>query len=51
MNSAKKCVLVWLAMVFHLGAACALQVTDDRGVVVSFDKPPQRIVSLLPSLT
>ena len=50
-NISKKCALVWLAMVFPLGAACALQVTDDRGVVVSFDKPPQRIVSLLPSLT
>ena len=33
------------------GAALALQVTDDRGVVVEFDKAPQRIVSLLPSLT
>jgi iron complex transport system substrate-binding protein len=33
------------------GAAHALQVTDDRGVVVNFDKSPQRIVSLLPSLT
>ncbi len=39
-----------LAMVLS-GAAQALQVTDDRGTVVSFDKPPQRIVSLLPSLT
>ncbi len=29
----------------------ALDVTDDRGVVVHFDKTPQRIVSLLPSLT
>lgn len=33
------------------GAAHALQVTDDRGVLVTFDKTPQRIVSLLPSLT
>lgn len=33
------------------GASHALQVTDDRGVVVTFDKTPQRIVSLLPSLT
>ncbi len=33
------------------GAAQALQVTDDRGVSVTFDQPPQRIVSLLPSLT
>ena len=31
--------------------AQALQVTDDRGTPVSFDKTPQRIVSLLPSLT
>lgn len=31
-------------------AQAALQITDDNGVVVSFDRPPQRIVSLLPSL-
>ncbi|MES2384287.1 MAG: helical backbone metal receptor [Pseudomonadota bacterium] len=31
--------------------AHALQVTDDRGVSVSFTQSPQRIVSLLPSLT
>ena len=34
-----------------VGTAHALQLTDDRGVIVVFDKPPQRIVSLLPSLT
>jgi iron complex transport system substrate-binding protein len=34
-----------------LSPAQALQVTDDRGITVSFDKTPQRIVSLLPSLT
>ncbi|MDO9196600.1 MAG: hypothetical protein Q7U79_08935, partial [Rhodoferax sp.] len=33
------------------GAAQALQVTDERGVTVTFAQPPQRIVSLLPSLT
>ncbi len=33
------------------GPARALQVTDDRGAVVTFAKSPQRIVSLLPSLT
>ncbi|UUZ66045.1 helical backbone metal receptor [Polaromonas sp. P1-6] len=33
------------------GAAQVLQVTDDRGVTVSFAQTPQRIVSLLPSLT
>ncbi|MEO8121188.1 MAG: helical backbone metal receptor [Rhodoferax sp.] len=32
-------------------AAQALQVTDDRGVTVNFAQTPQRIVSLLPSLT
>lgn len=31
--------------------ASGLQVTDDRGVVVSLPQSPQRIVSLLPSLT
>lgn len=41
-------VLVWLVF---LQTAHAYQVTDDRGVQVSFDKPPLRIVSLLPSLT
>ena len=34
-----------------LSPAQALQVTDDRGITVRFDKTPQRIVSLLPSLT
>ena len=32
-------------------AAQALQVTDDRGIVVTFAQSPQRIVSILPSLT
>lgn len=31
-------------------AQAALQITDDNGVVVSFERAPQRIVSLLPSL-
>jgi len=34
-----------------LPSAHALQVTDDRGVVVTLAQPPQRIVSLLPALT
>lgn len=33
------------------GAAQAFQVVDDRGVTVTFAQSPQRIVSLLPSLT
>lgn len=46
----------WLSAVALLcwaGAlhAAGLQVTDDRGVVVSLPQSPQRIVSLLPSLT
>lgn len=40
-------LLGWLAMV----PAHALQLLDDRGVTVSFAQTPQRIVSLLPSLT
>ncbi len=31
-------------------AQAALQITDDAGVVVQFERAPQRIVSLLPSL-
>ena len=47
----------WLVLrVFFLGVclvtpAFALQVVDDLGVPLTLDKPPQRIVSLLPSLT
>lgn len=43
----------WIALVFLLLAAraAALQVVDDRGVRVTLEKPPQRIVSVLPSLT
>jgi iron complex transport system substrate-binding protein len=37
---------------FSLAAfAAPVSVADDRGVVVAFDHPPQRIISLLPSLT
>ena len=32
-------------------AAHALEVTDERGVTVTLPQPPQRIVTLLPSLT
>ena len=40
-------MLCWMA----LAPAHALQLTDDRGVSVTLAKSPQRIVSLLPSLT
>jgi iron complex transport system substrate-binding protein len=37
---------------FSLAAfAAPVSVADDRGVAVVFDKPPQRVISLLPSLT
>lgn len=32
-------------------AAATVHVTDDRGARIAFDRPPQRIVTLLPSLT
>lgn len=38
--------VLWLVA----SAAQALQLTDDRGVTLSFAQAPQRIVSLLPSL-
>jgi len=45
----KRVVLVLMLLVSH--AAQAFQVVDDRGVSVTFAQAPQRIVSLLPSLT
>lgn len=48
----KKTVSVLLAaLLWFAGAAQALQITDDRGVSLSLPQSPQRIVSLLPSLT
>lgn len=47
---APRCALL-LALLGGASAALALQVTDDRGVVVTLAQAPQRIVSLLPSLT
>jgi len=44
------CLVACLALT-GVVPAHALQVTDDHGTVVNFDKTPQRIVSLLPSLT
>ncbi len=42
---------VLLCLVALSNHAQALQLTDDRGVSVTFAQSPQRIVSLLPSLT
>ncbi|NMM08885.1 MAG: ABC transporter substrate-binding protein [Polaromonas sp.] len=40
-----------LLCIAALAPAHALQVTDDRGATITFAQTPQRIVSLLPSLT
>jgi iron complex transport system substrate-binding protein len=45
MKTALLCGL-WAAPLVH-----AFDIVDDRGISVSFAQPPQRIVSLLPSLT
>jgi len=45
------CCLGGLLLCAATAQAAPLQVTDDRGVVVNFPQVPQRIVSLLPSLT
>ena len=47
------CCLGAVAMLLGMGAlhAAGVQVTDDRGVTVALAQSPQRIVSLLPSLT
>ena len=51
----KKTVFLCLLGLLQLAATAqqvrAIHVTDDRGVVVKFVQSPQRIVSLLPSLT
>ena len=44
------CALLWSALAPLLHAA-GIEVVDDRGVTVRWDAPPQRIVTLLPSLT
>jgi iron complex transport system substrate-binding protein len=41
----------WVLALACVARAAALQLTDDRGVTVSLERAPQRIVSLLPSLT
>jgi iron complex transport system substrate-binding protein len=45
------CKLTFAFALAGAGAAHALQVTDDRGTVITLAQAPQRIVSLLPSLT
>lgn len=55
MSKLRFLLLPWVVMGLPFGMVNAqtkvIQVTDDRGVVVKFAQSPQRIVSLLPSLT
>lgn len=50
MRSGWRTLLAMLPLLASLGVH-ALQITDDRGVPVRLARPPQRIVSLFPSLT
>ncbi len=47
----KRFVAVLVLLLVVLAPAQALQITDDRGITVTLPQTPQRIVSLLPSLT
>lgn len=40
-----------LALLSGIAVAAPVQMTDDRGVTLTLPAPPQRIVSMLPSLT
>jgi iron complex transport system substrate-binding protein len=51
MVTTRTLTVVLLSLVLAGSAVRALPVTDDRGVTVVLQRPPQRIVSLLPSLT
>ncbi len=46
-----RAMAVLLALVAQAAWAAGAQVTDERGVTTQWATPPQRIVSLLPSLT
>jgi iron complex transport system substrate-binding protein len=50
-----KIVVLFFAAFLYVSALAqplkTIEVTDDRGMVVKFSKPPLRIVSMLPSLT
>ncbi len=45
-----KLILFFLGILFST-SVMAIELVDDRGVLVKFDHPPQRIISLLPSIT
>lgn len=45
------CVVLWCTLVVFSNMSQAVTVRDDRQIEVTLHTPPQRIVSLLPSLT
>jgi iron complex transport system substrate-binding protein len=47
----RKWLVVLVCGLLAAAAQAAIEVRDDRGVTVRLEKPPQRIVTLLPSLT
>ena len=50
-TQAVKAMLVALALCLHAQAGAQVSVRDERGATLTFNAPPKRIVSLLPSLT
>jgi iron complex transport system substrate-binding protein len=51
MRRAAAMALLLVSIIWQPCAAAALHLMDDRGVTVDIAQPPQRIVTLLPSLT
>ncbi len=51
MTATRTIGVVLITLVLAGTAVQALPVTDDRGITVALERPPHRIVSLLPSLT
>ena len=47
----KRLFIAWLLLCLCSPALAAFALRDDRGVTHRFERPPQRIVTLLPSLT
>jgi iron complex transport system substrate-binding protein len=50
-NIFNPCALLLVFCTWVSNSAWALQIQDDRGLTVTFAQSPQRIISLLPSLT
>lgn len=51
LTGARAAMRLCIGLASVVAQAQALSVTDDRGITVQLARPPQRVVSLLPSLT